>query len=176
MIILPAQLVSTWLRGYVLLSPKVVLFSIYQHLQYFPMIVSALSILAVLSLWGARTGLRPWRGPYADLVALCRRRQFTGAIIGMAIAWAGFAFTYCRSTGLRYQSLALVLAAFLGAGLFAIAINWGICQNRVENGGASCADVVGFQVVGDDGEEGRRQRVTGSTPCGITGAIMWKRY
>ena len=61
-IILPAQLVSTWLQGYVLLSPKVVLFSIYQHLQYFPMIVSALSILAVLSLWGARTGLRPWRG------------------------------------------------------------------------------------------------------------------
>lgn len=125
-IILPAQLVSTWLQGYVLLSPKVVLFSIYQHLQYFPMIVSALSILAVLSLWGRTNRPSPLAGGLMLISSLyVVAANSLGAIIGMAIAWAGFAFTYCRSTGLRYQSLALVLAAFLGAGLFAIAINSG---------------------------------------------------
>lgn len=125
-IILPAQLVSTWLQGYVLLSPKVVFFSIYQHLQYFPMIVSALSILAVLSLWGRTNRPSPLAGGVMLISSLyVVAANSLGAIIGMAIAWVGFAFTYCRNTRLRYQSLALMLAAFLGAGLFAIATNSG---------------------------------------------------
>lgn len=125
-ITLPAQLVSTWLQGYVLLSPKVVFFSIYQHLQYFPMIVSALSILAVLALWGRKNRPSPLAGGLMLVSSVyIIAANSLGALVGLMIAWAGFAFTYCWSTRLRYQSLALMLAAFLSAGLFAIAANSG---------------------------------------------------
>lgn len=125
-IILPAQMVSTWLQGYVLLSPKVVFFSIYQHLQYFPVIVVALSILVVLSLWG-RTN-RP--SPLASSLMLITSIYAVAAIsvstiVGLVILWTGFAFAYCRSTRLRFQSLALLLAAILSVILFTIALNSG---------------------------------------------------
>lgn len=50
-LIIPSQLISTWLQGYSLLAPKVFFFSIYQHLQYFPMMVVAMTFLVVSAFW-----------------------------------------------------------------------------------------------------------------------------
>ena len=125
-IILPAQLLSTWLQGYVLLSPKVAFFSIYQHLQYFPMIVSALSILAVLSLWGRATRPSPLAGGLLMIASVyVVAANSLGALVGLMITWAGFLFLYCRGTKLRFQSIAILAAAVVGAALFAAATSSG---------------------------------------------------
>lgn len=50
--IVPLQLLATLLEGDVLLSPSVLLFSIYQHLQYVSLIFVAAYVLALFSLWG----------------------------------------------------------------------------------------------------------------------------
>lgn len=51
LLIVPAHLLSTWLQGYLLLVPSLHLFSIYQHLQYFPSVVVSLGLVATFFLW-----------------------------------------------------------------------------------------------------------------------------
>ncbi|PKO60731.1 MAG: hypothetical protein CVU24_11760 [Betaproteobacteria bacterium HGW-Betaproteobacteria-18] len=57
-IVLPLQLAATWLEGATFAYPKVFVFSIYQHLQYFPMVVAALLTMVAMSLWPLAGGLR----------------------------------------------------------------------------------------------------------------------
>lgn len=49
--IIPLHLLTTWMQGYTLLSPSLYLFSIYQHLQYFPMVVVALGMMVTFAFW-----------------------------------------------------------------------------------------------------------------------------
>lgn len=51
LLIVPAQLLSTWFQGYLLLVPSLYLFSIHQHLQYFPSVVVSLGLMATFFLW-----------------------------------------------------------------------------------------------------------------------------
>ena len=53
--IIPSQLIASWIHNYTILMPHVFFFSIYQHLQYFPMIVVALTII-VASASSQNTG------------------------------------------------------------------------------------------------------------------------
>ena len=53
-VIVPTQLVATWSRGQILLSPYLHLFSIYQHFQYVPVIFSVAYLVALFSLWDVR--------------------------------------------------------------------------------------------------------------------------
>lgn len=53
-LIVPMQLVATWIRGHPLLSPYLYAFSVYQHLQYVPVIFVAGYLLALYSLWPNR--------------------------------------------------------------------------------------------------------------------------
>lgn len=50
-LIVPAHLICTWAQGYSLLAPSLYLFSIYQHLQYLPMVVVAMGLMVSFSLW-----------------------------------------------------------------------------------------------------------------------------
>lgn len=50
-ILVPAQLLATWAQGHLLLTPYLYLFSIYQHLQYVPMVFVAAYLLALYTLW-----------------------------------------------------------------------------------------------------------------------------
>jgi len=50
-ILVPAQLLLTWLQGNILLSPYLYMFSIYQHLQYVPVIFVGGYLVAFYSLW-----------------------------------------------------------------------------------------------------------------------------
>lgn len=51
LLVIPLQLAATWYGKHTLLSPHIFVFSIYQHLQYFPMVVVALTFIATASLW-----------------------------------------------------------------------------------------------------------------------------
>ncbi len=56
-VLVPAQLLATWGQEHVFLTPYLYLFSVYQHLQYVPIIVVISYLVALFSLWD----LRPWR-------------------------------------------------------------------------------------------------------------------
>lgn len=49
--VVAAQLLASWMNGGSILTPHVFFFSIYQHLQYFPIIVAALGSSALIGLW-----------------------------------------------------------------------------------------------------------------------------
>jgi hypothetical protein len=49
--IVPLQLLSTWMHGTFYLSPRMYLFSIYQHLQYVPVIFVSAYLIALYGLW-----------------------------------------------------------------------------------------------------------------------------
>lgn len=57
--IVPLQLLATLMAGTPMLSPSLWLFSIYQHLQYVPLLFVAAYVLALFGLWG-RAGLDGW--------------------------------------------------------------------------------------------------------------------
>lgn len=50
-VLVPLQLVAGWAQGYVWLSSNVYFFTIYQHLQYVPVIVVSAYLVALYSLW-----------------------------------------------------------------------------------------------------------------------------
>lgn len=54
-VLVPLHLLITWSHGFLILSPSLGFFSIYQHLQYFPSVVVGLSLLAY-GLLEPRTG------------------------------------------------------------------------------------------------------------------------
>jgi hypothetical protein len=51
MAIIPLQLISTWIQGTYFLYPKIFLFSIYQHLQYVPLVLVSAFLMAMYALW-----------------------------------------------------------------------------------------------------------------------------
>jgi hypothetical protein len=53
-IIVPLQLFATWVEGSIYLYPKLFFFSIYQHLQYVPVVFVASFLLAFFNLWDSR--------------------------------------------------------------------------------------------------------------------------
>lgn len=59
LVIVPLQLLATLLADSPTLSPSLRLFSIYQHLQYVPLLFVAGYVLALFSLWG-RAGMHGW--------------------------------------------------------------------------------------------------------------------
>ena len=50
-VIVPLQLISTWYQGILYLAPSLGLFSIYQHLQYVPVIFVSAYLIALFALW-----------------------------------------------------------------------------------------------------------------------------
>jgi hypothetical protein len=120
LLVIPAQLAATWLAGYTLMSPMVFVFSIYQHLQYFPMIVVALVTMASLALWGhgkiARSAI--------TILMLAAMIQIVGsmslmAIIGMVFGLAGFVFMQIRKGESRlWATITLVGTLFCGVGYY----------------------------------------------------------
>jgi hypothetical protein len=52
--LVPVQLAATWGGGESLLSPSLYLFSVYQHLQYVPLMIVGAYLIALCSLWDVR--------------------------------------------------------------------------------------------------------------------------
>ena len=52
--LIPAQLLASWAQAQMFLTPYLYIFSIYQHLQYVPVIVASCYLIALFSLWNYR--------------------------------------------------------------------------------------------------------------------------
>lgn len=121
LLVLPAQLISTWAKGSMIAQPDVYLFSIYQHLQYFPMVVTALAIMSTMALWGdGRTWQRAiavlWSLVLIQLVASVSIAATAAGVLGVIL----FAFWHVRTSSGRPKVVAVALVALLLACVYGI--------------------------------------------------------
>jgi hypothetical protein len=124
LLILPAQLAATWLAGHTDARPLVFIFSIYQHLQYFPAIVAALATMASLALWSRSGSMRIAIGfmiPIAllHLVASASINAIAGAATGMA----ALMIFHWRDARFRWHLSAALAAALLAAAAYVALFN-----------------------------------------------------
>lgn len=54
LLVVPVQLLATYVQGLSFLSPSLFLFSVFQHLQYLPVIFVGGFLVAVFTLWGSK--------------------------------------------------------------------------------------------------------------------------
>jgi len=92
-VVVPVQLLATWEQERLLLTPYLYLFSIYQHLQYVPVIVVISYLVALFSLWN----LRSWR---LLMVALAPLIGIYIAASGSMLA-AGFTLVGCTAFAIQ---------------------------------------------------------------------------
>ncbi len=114
--IVPLHLLATWLQGYSLLSPSLYLFSIYQHLQYFPMVVASLGLMVVFAFW--TQGGWPRVALWVLLPLLAIHVVASQSIIAMAaLAFGLLYFVYAsRLMGRSGVSAAILVGTALAAG------------------------------------------------------------
>jgi hypothetical protein len=120
LLILPAQLAASWLAGHTEARPLVFIFSIYQHLQYFPAIVAALATMASIALWNRSGSMRIAIGcmfliVLVHLVASASINAIAGAATGMA----AFMIFHWRDARFRRHLSATLAAALLAAASYA---------------------------------------------------------
>ncbi len=136
LVVLPAQLISTWSDGYTVLSPHVFLFSIYQHLQYFPMVVSALAITTVVALWD-KTLLEKravlFLMPLASVYVFSTHSM--AAVLGLVVALAGFGFYHLRREAGRAQTAVLLMVVLSLLAAFSAARESGWLASQLVPGG-----------------------------------------
>ena len=122
LLILPLQLIATWIHGHTLLVPKVFFFSIYQHLQYFPMIVVALAIIVSLALWNHTRTTRMAVAILLPTTAIYLVSSMSiGAIIGFVFGLASLAHIRVRSLDSKLR-LAPIFAVTLFSGVVYFAL------------------------------------------------------
>lgn len=124
LLVLPAQLVASWLAGHTDARPLVFIFSIYQHLQYFPAIVAALATMAGLALWSRSGSMRIALG-FMILIALVHlvASASINAIAGAATGMAAFMIFHWRDARFRRHLSAVLAAALLAAAAYAALFN-----------------------------------------------------
>jgi hypothetical protein len=134
-LIVPLQLVATWLRGEALLSPYLYAFSIYQHVQYVPVIFVAAYLLALYSLWGVhayRLALVTLAVPIGLYVAAS---QSVLALGGLGAGVLGFAVRE-RTAGRRVWRIWVLLAMIVlsSAAYCSIVMSSGRLTDRFTSG------------------------------------------
>ena len=132
--IVPAQLMVTWQQQRIFLSPHLYLFSIYQHLQYVPLIFTACYVFALFSLWSDRR----WRILIAITTPLLGVYvTASGSMAALGLGLAG-AFAFLGSFfGARHKMRGAIVASLvplLFAGSFAFYNFYVSTAARVENG------------------------------------------
>ena len=132
LLVLPAQLISSWSNGYTILRPHVVIFSIYQHLQYFPMVVSALAIATAIALWD-KTVLE--KRAVVFLMPVIAIYLFSthsmAAVLGLVVAIAGFGFYHLRRDAGRSQTALLLIVVLLVLAIFGVARESGWLAQKI---------------------------------------------
>jgi hypothetical protein len=120
LLVLPAQLVASWLSGSATAVPLVFVFSIYQYLEYFPAIAVALAVMAGIALWGRSPVTHPLIGILFPLVAIHAAASMSiNAVIGGVTGMLVFVAFYWRDTKSRWQAAGIVAVAILVGALYA---------------------------------------------------------
>lgn len=126
LVVLPAQMLATWMTAHTVARPHVFFFSIYQHLQYFPMVVVAVTLMATMSLL---KDAPPWRWAALALWPLALLHSAASLSIASAsAAIAGLAFFivyHARSPKHRPLVFGLAALALALAGTYASLANSG---------------------------------------------------
>lgn len=121
-ILVPVQLIATWVQGEVVLVPSLYLFSIYQNVQYVTTIFVTIYLLILYSLWH-KPGYRPVLFTLGTIMAIYAASSVSTlamiilvtGIIGLA-AHAAF-----RNTDARILATLALLVTVLGASYFTLA-------------------------------------------------------
>jgi hypothetical protein len=106
--VIPLEVISTLIKGGGLLSPDLYVFSLYQHLQYLPVIFMGLYLLAINSLYENKKlrylvlFLAPWMGIY--LAASLSILTVILAVLGILVS-----FWYLNKNGKSWYGLALII-------------------------------------------------------------------
>lgn len=114
-VLVPCQLLATWVQGSVMLSPYLYIFSIYQQLQYVPVIFICCYLLTLFSLWKYSHSkkilifLSPVMGLYA--VASMSSLSIIILIVGM------LGFTLYQLWGGLDKSLLIILSLLFVAAI-----------------------------------------------------------
>jgi len=154
-IIVPFELVGTWLQGKVYLSPYLYIFSIYQHLQYVPVIMITGYVLGLFALWDNRN----WR----TLILAITPVMAIYSAASAAMATLGFGLLGCivfscsrilrsrrsKGAGLSWLPLLMFSVSFLSYNYYvSVAADMSTAQWRPKT------EVVENVVVRTEGEEG----------------------
>lgn len=162
-VVLPLQLAATWLEGSTFAYPKVFVFSIYQHLQYFPMVVVALMTMVAISLWplaGSLRGILLVLLPVSmvHLVASMSISAVAGALGGLLVfvgrhwrveaarrlSLIAFAATLCAGAGYAVLASSGALSALLNPQIGTIEeLSWRAKVEVREEGAIAPLDVSG---------------------------------
>lgn len=114
LLIVPAQVVASWMQGYPWLSPKIFIFSIYQHLQYFPMMVVALGLMVTAALWPYARWARIALGALLPLLAIhVVASQSFIAIVALGIGLILFAYAQTGTSQSRITAPLVVVVALM---------------------------------------------------------------
>jgi O-antigen ligase len=135
-ILVPIQLLATWLQGKIVISPHLYLFSIYQHLQYVPSIFVATYLLTLCSLWHSPEYRRPLAllGLTMGIYAAATVSTLAVGILVMGIA--GFAlYNWLNGPDRRELAVMALLVATLAACYFAFASGKTIFADKYSLGG-----------------------------------------
>ncbi len=112
-IIIPLQLISTWHQGFLYLAPSLGLFSIYQHLQYVPVVFVSAYLVALFALWQLPKHRRLLL-ILAPLMAIYVAASISLLAIGMLIiGLLGFATFKWISYAEKLPAIVLLLVAVL---------------------------------------------------------------
>lgn len=162
LLILPAQLLASWLAGQMDATPLIFFFSIYKHRLYFPTIVAALLIMISFALWG-RSG---WTRiaiacliPIAlvQLVAYGSVNALAAAVIGLA----GFMVFHWRDRRYRWQLVAILVVALLSGASYSLLRD----THNLDNQGhaKSSAESTSIQSPAQPGQSAPTWSISGAT-------------
>lgn len=120
-VVVPVQLILSWLAGALHLMPSVGLFSIHQYLQYFPSVVVALTLLVLGRFAGeGRLGLAICLLLLPAVAVHVVASRSVAALAGLIGCAAAVAFVYARrrlpGTNALVFGLVLAVAAAMGYG------------------------------------------------------------
>jgi O-antigen ligase len=145
-VLVPFQLLATWMQGQVLLSPYLYLFSIYQHLEYVPVIAAGGYLVELFSLWH----VRPWRAlivvaaaPFGIYIAA------SGSILAAGLAFAGgmtFIFHRMSNDKAGRRRVAEWAALWLMSGAGTAYHLWAGQWTGSMDGGQGAQQIVGYEM------------------------------
>jgi len=116
--VVPMQIAATWLQGHSVLSPYLYAFSIYQHLQYVPVMFAALYLLGAYALWSEpsyRSLLLALAAPMGVYVSASGSLPAIGVLTGGFLVFLAYARSRLPAEAKSIMvGTALILASSIG--------------------------------------------------------------
>lgn len=118
-LIVPAHLLSTWAQGYSFLTPSLYVFSVYQHVQYLPMVLVATGLMAIFALWPGTGWARPALIVFPPLLAI--HAVASRSLVACASLMVGlgiFAYSQSRLRRAARSAVTVVFVALIASSVF----------------------------------------------------------